>query len=65
MSKTKSDSSSKNKDDHNYYVKYRYDHVYVISDKKLKFDIEIMIGKRTPYCAFHDTRNSKYVCEHI
>ena len=65
MSKSKSVRSSINKDDQDYYVKYRHDHVFVIRDNKLKYDIEVMIGKRTLYCAFHDTRNSKHVCEHI
>ncbi|MDF0682493.1 MAG: hypothetical protein P0116_16165 [Candidatus Nitrosocosmicus sp.] len=65
MNKSKSILSSNNKCDQDYYVKYRQDHVYVIRDNKLKYDIEVMIGKWTFYCAFHDTRNSKHVCEHI
>lgn len=65
MSKSKSVRSSKNKDVPEYYVKYRHDHVLVIRDNKLRCDIDVMIGKLTFYCAFHDTRNSKHVCEHI
>ncbi len=50
---------------YDYYLKYQYDHVFVIGDNKLKHDIEVMIGKQTLYCAFHDARNTEHVCEHI
>ena len=48
-----------------YYLKYQYDHVFVIGDNRLKQNVEVMVGKRTLYCAFHDTRNSEYDCEQI
>jgi hypothetical protein len=65
MSKLRSVRYSKNKNDLDYYVKHRYDYIFVIGDNKLKHDIEVIVGKRTFYCAFHDTRNSKHVCEDI
>ncbi|MDR4491487.1 MAG: hypothetical protein R2685_11390 [Candidatus Nitrosocosmicus sp.] len=48
-----------------YHLKYHYDHVFVIGDDRLKQNVEIMIGKRTLYCAFHDTRSSEHDCEHV
>lgn len=48
-----------------YYVKYRYDHVFVIGDKKLKHDVEVMIGEQTLYCSLHDTRTGEHECDHI
>ena len=48
-----------------YYLKYRHDHGFVIGDNKLKRNVEVMIGKQTLYCSFHDTRNSEHECEHI
>lgn len=48
-----------------YHLKYHYDHVFVIGDDRLKQNVEVMIGKRTLYCAFHDTRNSEHDCEHV
>ncbi|VFJ12641.1 hypothetical protein [Candidatus Nitrosocosmicus franklandus] len=47
------------------YMKYRYDHVFVIGDNKLKHNVEVMIGKQTLYCSSHDTRTSEQECEHI
>ena len=48
-----------------YYLKYRHDHSFVIGDNKLKRNVEVMIGKQTLYCSFHDTRNAEHGCEHI
>ena len=48
-----------------YYLKYRHDHGFVIGDNKLKHNVEVMIGKQTLYCSFHDTRNTEHGCEHI
>ena len=48
-----------------YYLKYQHDHGFVIGDNKLKRNVEVMIGKQTLYCSFHDTRNSEHECEHI
>ena len=48
-----------------YYLKYQYDHVFVIGDNKLKLNVEVMTGKQTLYCSFHDTRNAQHECEHI
>jgi hypothetical protein len=48
-----------------YYLKYQYDHVFVIGDNKLKLNVEVMTGKQTLYCSFHDTRNAEHECEHI
>lgn len=48
-----------------YYLKYRHDHGFVIGDNKLKHNVEVMIGKQTLYCSFHDTRNAEHGCEHI
>ena len=48
-----------------YYLKYQYDHGFVIGDNKLKRNVEVMIGKQTLYCSFHDTRNTQHGCEHI
>ena len=48
-----------------YYLKYRHDHGFVIGDNKLKRNVEVMIGKQTLYCSFHDTRNTEHECEHI
>ena len=48
-----------------YYLKYRHDHSFVIRDNKLNRNVEVMIGKQTLYCSFHDTRNSEHECEHI
>ena len=48
-----------------YYLKYQYDHVFVIGDNKLKRNVEVMTGKQTLYCSFHDTRNAEHECEHI
>ena len=48
-----------------YYLKYNHDHSFVIGDNKLKRNIEVMIGKQTLYCTFHDTRNADHGCEHI
>jgi hypothetical protein len=47
------------------YLKYHHDHGFVIGDNKLKRNVEVMIGKQTLYCCFHDTRNSEHECEHI
>ena len=48
-----------------YYLKYQYDHVFVIGDNKLKLNVEVMTGKQTLYCSIHDIRNAKNECEHI
>lgn len=48
-----------------YYLKYHHDHGFVIGDNKLKLNVEVMIGKQTLYCSFHDTRNAEHECEHI
>ena len=48
-----------------FYLKYNHDHSFVIGDSKLKRNIEVMIGKQTLYCSFHDTRNADHGCEHI
>ena len=48
-----------------YYLKYQHDHGFVIGDNVLKRNVEVMIGKQTLYCSFHDTRNSEHECEHI
>ena len=48
-----------------YYLKYQYDHVFVIGDNKLKLNVEVMTGKQTLYCSFHDIRNAEHECEHI
>jgi hypothetical protein len=48
-----------------YYLKYHHDHGFVIGDNKLKRNVEVMIGKQTLYCCFHDTRNAVHECEHI
>lgn len=48
-----------------YYLKYRHDHSFVIRDNKLNRNVEVMIGKRTLYCSFHDTRNPDRGCDHI
>jgi hypothetical protein len=48
-----------------YYLKYQYDHGFVIGDNKLKCNVEVMIGKQTLYCSFHDTRDAQHGCEHI
>ena len=48
-----------------YYLKYHHDHGFVIGDNKLKRNVEVMIGKQTLYCSFHDTRNTEHGCEHI
>ena len=48
-----------------YCLKYHHDHGFVIGDNKLKRNVEVMIGKQTLYCSFHDTRNSEHECEHI
>ncbi len=48
-----------------YYLKYQYDHGFVIGDNKLNRNVEVMIGKQTLYCSFHDTRNTERGCEHI
>ena len=48
-----------------YYLKYQHDHGFIIGDNKLKRNVEVMIGKQTLYCSFHDTRNSEHECEHI
>ncbi len=48
-----------------YYLKYHHAHGFVIGDNKLKRNVEVMIGKQTLYCSFHDTRNSEHECEHI
>jgi hypothetical protein len=53
------------KSDQDYYVKYHHDHAYIIRDNKLKFNVEVLIGKQTFYCGFHDTRSAEHVCEHI
>ena len=47
------------------YLKYRHDHSFVIADNKLKRNVEVMIGKQTLYCTFHDSRNAEHACEHI
>ena len=47
------------------YLKYQYDHVFVIGDNRLKYNVEVMIGKQTLYCSLHDTRNGQQECEHI
>ena len=39
--------------------------VFVIGDNKLKRNVEVMTGKQTLYCSFHDTRNAEHGCEHI
>lgn len=66
MNKSKSIGPSKKVNtDQEYYLKYHYDHVFVIRDNKLKYNVEVMIGKKTFYCAFHDTRNEEHACEHI
>ena len=43
-----------------FYLKYNHDHSFVIGDSKLKRNIEVMIGKQTLYCSFHDTRNADH-----
>ncbi|HYF99518.1 MAG TPA: hypothetical protein VD815_05465 [Candidatus Saccharimonadales bacterium] len=48
-----------------YYLKYHHDHAFVIGDKNLRRNIEVMIGKQNLYCTFHDTRNVEPECEHI
>ncbi len=48
-----------------YYLKYQHDHSFVIGDNKLKHIVEVMIGKQTLYCSFHDNRNAEHECEHI
>jgi len=48
-----------------YYIKYQHDHGFVIGDNKLNRNVEVMIGKQTLYCSFHDTRNAERGCEHI
>jgi len=48
-----------------YYLKYQHDHSFVIGDNKLKRNVEVMTGKQTLYCSFHDTRNAEHECEHI
>ncbi len=48
-----------------YYLKYHHDHAFVIGDKNLRRNVEVMIGKQTLYCSFHDTRNVEPECEHI
>lgn len=48
-----------------YYLKYQYDHGFVIGDNKLNRNVEVMIGKETLYCSFHDTRKEERGCEHI
>ena len=48
-----------------YYLKYQHDHAFVIGDNKLKRNVEVMIGKQTLYCSFHDTGNTEHGCEHI
>jgi hypothetical protein len=48
-----------------HYLKYQYDHVFVIGDNKLKHNVEVMIGKQTLYCSLHDTRNGEQECDHI
>ena len=48
-----------------YFLKYKHDHSFVIEDNKLKRNVEVMIGKQTLYCSFHDTRNAEHSCEHI
>ena len=48
-----------------YYLKYNHDHSFVIGDSKLKRNVEVMIGKQTLYCSFHDNRNAEQGCEHI
>lgn len=65
MSKSKYVKFSKSKLDQDYYVKYRHGHVIVLRDNKLRYDIEVMIGKRTFYCTFHNTYNAKHICKHI
>lgn len=47
------------------YLKYQYDHVFVIGDNNLKHNVEVMIGRQNLYCSFHDIRNAEYQCEHI
>jgi len=48
-----------------YYLKYKHDHGFVIGDSKLSRNVEVMIGRQTLYCSFHDTRNAELGCEHI
>ena len=48
-----------------YYLKYQHDHGFVIGDNKLNRNVEVMAGKQTLYCSFHDTRDEERVCEHI
>jgi len=48
-----------------YYLKYQYEHVFVIGDNKLKLDVGVMTGKQTLYCSFHDVRNEEHECKHI
>ena len=48
-----------------YYLKYNHDHSFVIGDSKLNCNVEVMIGKQTLYCSFHDNRNAEHGCEHI
>lgn len=48
-----------------YYLKYHHDHAFVIGDKNLRRNVEVMIGKQNLYCSFHDTRNVEPECEHI
>lgn len=55
-------SQEKNLD---YYVKYQHDHAFIIRDNKLQYNVEVLIGKQTLYCGFHDTRSADHVCEHI
>ena len=48
-----------------YYLKYQHDHSFVIGDNNLKQNVEVMIGKQTLYCSFHDNRNAENECQHI
>ena len=48
-----------------YYLKYQHDHSFVIGDNNLKHNVEVMIGKQTLYCSFHDNRNAEHECQHI
>ena len=48
-----------------YYLKYLHDHSFIIADNKLRRNVEVMIGKQTLYCSFHDSHNVEHGCEHI
>lgn len=55
----------KQKDDDKYFLKYHYDSALVIGDNNLKENVEILIGNKALYCAYHNTHKSDEQCEHI